>query len=158
MPFCAAITLGPEGGAMALPLVASAYSSRRSVECEPYIFFVMAKNDVVLRRRFSQSQQSSQRSCNVRSSKNNVNARRAQRSQHFTVPEGTALPVWRGVSIMNASVLLASDMLPRVILKSRPAKIAGVTPGEPADPSGNVCLAKQIPGLLVLYQFKTGFT
>jgi len=59
---------------------------------------------------------------------------------------------------MNASVLLASDMLPRMILKSRPARIAGVTPGELDDQSGDIRLAKQIPGLLVLHQFKAGFT
>jgi hypothetical protein len=46
----------------------------------------------------------------------------------------------------------------RIIPVSQPAKIAGVTPGEPADQSGAVRLTKQIPGLLVLCQFKAGFT
>lgn len=59
---------------------------------------------------------------------------------------------------MNASVLLPSDILPRIIPASRPAKIAGVTPGELDDQSGDIRLAKQIPGLLVLHQFKTGVT
>lgn len=44
-----------------------------------------------------------------------------------------------------------------VILESQPAKIAGVKLGELEDQSGDVRLAKQIPGLLVLRQFKAGF-